>query len=77
MDLSPVSGKTAAVIGGRVRGRRISDNLTEEAVARALGCDVDYLKDAESGEISFSVVDIMGLCSILRVLPSWFFEELF
>lgn len=74
MDLPPFSGSLAFKIGSKVRSRRIEGNLTEEAVARALGCDVDHLRAAEAGRINFSAENIVGLCPILRVMPSWFFE---
>lgn len=64
------------MIGSKVRSRRISDNLTEEAVARALRCNVNHLRAAESGEINFISKNIVDLCSVLRVMPSWFFEGL-
>lgn len=72
MDFSQFSGNTAA-IDAKVRNRRVGDNLTEEAVARALGCDEDHLRAAESGEISSTAENIVGLCPVLRVTPSWFF----
>ncbi len=68
------SRRLATTIGGRVRVRRIAVGLTEEAVARALDCAVDDLRAAEQGEMNFTAEDIVGLCTILRVRPSWFFE---
>lgn len=76
MYLSLISGRAAEVIGSKVRDRRINNNLTEEVVAGVLGCNVDHLRAAEAGEINFTAENIVGLCSILRVLPSWFFEGL-
>lgn len=76
MDLPPFSRNLAARIGSKVQNRRIEDNLTEEAVARALGCNVDHLRAAEAGRANFSAENIYDLCSILRVVPSWFFEGL-
>ncbi|RYF16178.1 MAG: XRE family transcriptional regulator [Oxalobacteraceae bacterium] len=74
MDLPLFSGNFAFKIGSKVRSRRIEDNLTEEAVARALGCDVDHLRAAEAGQINFTPENIVDLCPVLRVMPSWFFE---
>ncbi len=75
MDSSQFSGNPAVVIGAKVRTKRVGDNLTEEAVARALGCDIDHLRAAEAGKINFTAENIVGLCPILRVTPSWFFDE--
>ena len=69
-------GTIASKIGSKVRRWRIEDNLTEDAVAGALGCSVDYLRAAERGQINFSAKNIYDLCSILRMVPSWFFEEM-
>ena len=66
----------AAAIGAKVRSRRIADGLTEEAVARALGCDVEHLRAAEAGRIIFTPENIVDLCPILRVVPSWFFKRI-
>lgn len=76
MDRSRFPARAAVAVGEKVRNRRIEDGLGEEAVARALGCDVDHLRAAEAGEISFSAENIVDLCPILRVTPSWFFEGL-
>jgi transcriptional regulator with XRE-family HTH domain len=76
MDPSQFPKRHAAVIGAKVRHRRVGDNLTEDAVARVLGCDVAHLRAAELGEIDFTPEDLVGLCPILRVTPSWFFEDL-
>ena len=76
MDHPRIPARAAIAIGEKVRSRRIEDGLTEEAVARALGCDIDDLRAAESGEVNFTAEDIVGLCPILRVTPSWFFEGL-
>lgn len=69
-------GRAAIIIGERVRNKRLQDGLTEEAVARALNCDIHDYRASEAGEANFTAEDIVGLCSILRVLPSWFFEGL-
>ncbi len=76
MDEFRFPGRAAISIGERVRNKRLEDGLTEEAVARALCCDVDDLRAAEAGEVNFTAEDIVGLCPILRVTPSWFFEGL-
>lgn len=76
MDETPSSRRVAIAIGERVRKKRREDGLTEEAVARALNCDIDDFRAAEAGEINFTAEDIVCLCTILRVIPSWFFEGL-
>ena len=64
----------AVAIGARVRSRRIESELSVEAVARALNCDICHLQAAEAGQVNFTAQNIVDLCSVLRVLPSWFFE---
>ena len=76
MDHPRIAARASIAIGERVRNRRLEDGLTEEAVARALGCDIDDLRAAESGEVNFTAEDIISLCPIFRVTPSWFFEGL-
>ena len=76
MDEFRFPGRAAISIGERVRNKRLEDGLTEEAVARALNCEISDFQAAESGEVNFTAEDIVGLCSILRVTPSWFFEGL-
>ena len=76
MDEARFPRRVAIVIGERVRNKRRQDGLTEEAVSRALNCEIDDFRAAESGEMNFTAEDIVGLCSILRVMPSWFFEGL-
>ena len=66
----------SVAIGAKVRSRRIEGGLSEEAVARVLECDVKHLQAAEAGEINFSPENIVDLCPVLRVVPSWFFEDL-
>ena len=68
--------RASIVIGERVRRKRLHDGLTEEAVARALNCEIEDLRAAEAGQVNFTAEDIVGLCAILRVVPSWFFEGL-
>lgn len=74
MDHSHYPRPAAVAIGAKVRIRRIQDGLGEQAVARALGCDVEHLRAAEAGQIHFTPENIVDLCPILRVVPSWFFE---
>lgn len=66
----------AHIMGEQIRNRRIESGLSLEAVARILGCEVVELEAAESGAAKFTSAQIVDLCPILRVLPSWFFEGL-
>lgn len=74
MDHTGIS-RPAVLIGARVRDRRLENNLNEDDVSRAMGCEVSHLRAAEAGEINFTPQNIVDLCSVLRVLPSWFFED--
>lgn len=74
LDEKPRS--TADIMGEQVRNRRLESGLSLEAVARVLGCEVAQLEAAESGVAKFTPAQIVDLCPILRVLPSWFFSNL-
>lgn len=67
---------TAHIMGEQVRNRRIESGLSLEAVARVLGCEIAQLEAAENGAVRFTPAQIVGLCPILRVVPSWFFSNL-
>lgn len=71
---TPSASTLASAIGAKVRERRIADGLSEDDVARVLGCDLEHLRAAEAGERDFTAANIVDLCPILRVVPSWFFE---
>ena len=66
----------AFCIGRRVQARRESMMFSHEAVAAALRKPVAYLQDAEAGRVNFSAADIIEMCILLKVEPSWFFENL-
>ena len=67
---------TAHIIGEKVRNRRIESGLSLKAVARVLGCEVAQLEAAENGMAKFTPAQIVDLCPVLRVVPSWFFSNL-
>lgn len=64
-------------MGARVRERRRTSNLTQEAVAKAIGMSAAELAAAEGGDRMLTPADIVELCPVLRVHPSWFFQGLF
>ncbi len=72
---TPGASTLAFAIGAKVRERRVASGLREEDVARVLGCDVEHLQAAEAGERHFTAENIIDLCPILRVVPSWFFGD--
>jgi len=74
--LDEKSRSIAHIMGEQIRNRRIESGLSLEAVARVLGCEIAELEAAESGAAKFTSAQIVDLCPILRVLPSWFFEGL-
>jgi len=74
--LDEESRSIAQIMGEQVRNRRIESGLSLEAVARVLGCEVAQLEAAESGTAKFTPAQIVDLCPILRVVPSWFFSNL-
>lgn len=63
-------------IGERVRVRRTQDGLSVEAVARVLGIEQVALEAAERGDVNFTAEQLFELSTILRVMPSWFFDGL-
>ena len=70
-----LSDSPSTTIGARVRQGRLHDGLTEEALARALGCGVSHLQKAERGEVNFTAEEIVGLFQ-MRVRPSWSSRDL-
>lgn len=74
--LDEESRSIAQIMGEQIRNRRIESGLSLEAVARVLGCEVAQLEAAESGAAKFTSAQIVELCPILRVVPSWFFINL-
>lgn len=76
MPVSNRCSQIAAHMGAKVRERRRTSNLTQETVAEAIGRSVMELAAVESGDSMLTPGEIVGLCSILRVRPSWFFEGL-
>lgn len=65
----------AQIMGEQIRNRRIESGLSLEAVARVLSCEIAQLEAAESGAAKFTSTQIVELCPILRVVPSWFFHQ--
>ena len=70
------TSQLASLMGARVRDRRIASSLTQEAVGRVVGASVAEIEAAETGERMLTPQEIVELCYILRVEPSWFFEGL-
>jgi len=50
--------------------------MSDEAVASAIGKPLADFTTAESGTSNFTAEDIVNLCPVLRVKPSWFFDGL-
>lgn len=74
LTLSPT--QIASHIGGRVRQQRIVSKLTQAEVAQTIGKSVPELEAAEIGETMLTPADIVALCYLFDVGPSWFFEGL-
>ena len=66
----------AAHIGRKVQQRRLELGLSSETVADAMHINHSVLSDLECGKSNFTADEILSLCGILVVVPSWFFEEL-
>lgn len=62
-------------IGRLIRKAREHLKLTVEDVAEELGISADRLLRIEFGEFRPTPYQLLSLCAVLRVQPSWFFPE--
>jgi transcriptional regulator with XRE-family HTH domain len=70
-----MSENVAAEIGRRIRQRREYLAKSQEEVARGIGVGRSNLSQIESGNVRISAVDLVTLATILKVRPSYFFED--
>src|SRR5262245_58508932 len=63
-------------VGRRLRKRRVSRGMSQNALAKALGIAFQQLHKYETGENRVSVSRLYQLCLILDVSVDWFFEGL-
>ena len=75
-DRHPAAGKVSRVIGGRLRLGREQAGLSPQDLADQLGLRVDELARIERGDQHLTAENIVELCPMLKVMPSWFFEGL-
>ena len=76
MDRNLPASTVAARMGLRVRIRRIEAELTLLDVGRALGKSEPEVEAIEAGHNPLSAHEIVALCRVLNVGPSWFFDGL-
>ena len=65
-----------ALIGSRVRSRRISRGLTRQQVSRQLGIRGDDLASYEAGEKRINASLLLQMANKLEVRPDFFFRPL-
>lgn len=58
-------------IGKRCRDARISAKLTQEKLAEMLGCNSQFISDAERGIVGFSLLTLKELSEILGVTTDY------
>lgn len=73
MPLTPE--ETDRHVGKKLREIRESAGLTQEALARELGCDSETVIQIENGQRSVTAEELWNMCVILDVSPSRFFVE--
>ena len=76
MDRDQPASTVAARMGPRVRARRIQAKLSLMDVGRALERSEPEMEAIEVGNHPLSAHDIVALCRLLDVSPSWFFDGL-
>lgn len=76
MDRNLPASVIAARMGMRVRARRLETKLRLEDLANAIGRSQAEVLAIEEGRQSLSAREIVALCRVLEVRPSWFFDDL-
>jgi transcriptional regulator with XRE-family HTH domain len=64
-----------ALIGSRVRGRRISRGLSRQQMSRQLGIKGDELAAREAGEKRINASLLLQIANTLEVRPDFFFRR--
>lgn len=73
----PISrADVARHMGRRVLARRNEAELSTDDLAHSIGRSAEYVTAVEEGRASLSAEDIVALCELLEVPPSWFFDGL-
>lgn len=76
MDWNVPASVFAMRIGERLRTRRTEAMLSITDVASALGKSEPELENIEAGQSTLSAAEIITLCRLLKMPPSWFFDGL-
>ena len=66
----------ATRMGNRVRTRRIEKEFGVAKVASAIGRSETEMEAIEDGRDTLKAQEIITLCRIFDVPPSWFFDDL-
>ena len=61
-------------MGRRLAVAREDAQCTTEDVALTIGASSAYVQAVESGEASLTAEQVVELCRLLEVPPSWFFD---
>lgn len=73
VDIQPIEGLPRNAVGGRIRARRFERNMSQAALARAVGIKPPSLADIESGETKrVSAVVLMAIGKALDTDPNYF-----
>lgn len=63
-------------MGRRLKAARTNAKVPIEDTAAAIGQSSVYVKTVEAGEASLTAEQVVELCRLLNVPPSWFFDGL-
>ena len=65
------------IIGSNIKRARILRDLTQESLSEELNTSTNFISLIERGASGVSLVNLVDICNILEVNPSFLFEGLF
>ena len=65
------------VIGSNIKRARLLRGLTQEALSEELNTSTNFISLIERGASGVSLVNLVDICNILEVNPTFLFEGLF
>ena len=64
------------VIGSNIKRARLLRNLTQEALSERLDTSTNFISLVERGASGVSITNLVDICNILEVNPTFLFEGL-
>lgn len=65
-----------AIIGSRIRLRRVALGLVQRDLCKLAGLSVGFMSDLENGKRGISAENLLAIAKALRVTPNYFFKPL-